>query len=411
MRRFAVLLTALAACTGTTDGVGSPARDAPLRLGGDATLTAKLLPALVETWTTNRQDVRMEVLERSTSQAFRDLMMGELSAAASSRDANPSEEEQAKALGLTLDSAETRHIVAVDVVAVAVHPRNVTESLTYDQVIGIFCTGSIDDWSFLGLEQRPIRALVREPESGTRILFEDFFCGPRGLHPTLPVASPDEIAAALRDDPDVVTFVSLSEGVGKALSLRVEATAPAVRPSQDNIIRGVYPLYGDRYLFTRGAPVGDLAAFLAWVKSPAGQEVVDEQRFVPLFLRPERLDEPRPLRETVSFEGGSAVPNQRSLARLQLLVQELRERQIRHIVLEGYTDDREADPFGLSAERAEAVRDLLAKAMPELYFEIIPRGPRNPIAPNDTPYGRQVNRRVQIYLAEEEKPEVIEVRP
>ena len=29
----------------------------------------------------------------------------------------------------------------------------------------------------------------------------------------------------------------------------------------------------------------------------------------------------------------------------------------------------------------------------------------NPIAPNDTPYGRQRNRRVQIYLAAEEKAE------
>jgi phosphate transport system substrate-binding protein len=402
MRQVAAVLTVLAACAGTPEGA-SPARQGPVRIGGDPTLTTRLLPALVETWVNTRPDARIEVLPRSTSEAFEDLVMGKLDMAASSRDASPSEEEQAKALRLTLDTPETRHIVAVDVVAVAVHPHNVTESLTYDQVIGIFCTRSIDNWSFLGLEPRPIHVLAREPESGTQALFEDFFCGPRGLHPSLKAATSGEVSTALADDPDVITLVSLSEGVGKALALRVDPTAPSIRPSQDNIIRGVYPLYGDRYLFTRGVPAGDLAAFLAWIKSPAGQEVVDEQRFVPLFLRPERLDEPRPLRETVHFEGGSSDPNQRSLARLQLLVQELRERQIRHVVLEGYTDDREADPFGLSAQRAEAVRGLLAKAMPELYFEIIPRGPKSPIAPNDTPYGRQVNRRVQIYLAEEEQ--------
>ena len=76
-----------------------------------------------------------------------------------------------------------------------------------------------------------------------------------------------------------------------------------------------------------------------------------------------------------------------------------------HVVLEGYTDNREPEPTDLSYQRAETVRNLLQAELPGLYFEIIPRGAMNPIAPNDTPYGRQRNRRVQIYLAAEEKAE------
>ena len=72
-------------------------------------------------------------------------------------------------------------------------------------------------------------------------------------------------------------------------------------------------------------------------------------------------------------------------------------------MLEGYTDSQEEDPTSLSQSRAEVVRDLLKEDLPGLFFEIIPRGAVRPIAPNETPFGRQQNRRVQIYLGEEEK--------
>lgn len=402
MRRSAPLLAwGIIAC-------GAPQQEAEpastLRVAGAEALTHKLLPALGSTWLQNRPDLRLDVRTLEEGNAIRALLDGEVDIAASTRPARANEEEQAREFGFTLNAPGSRHLVAVDVVAVSVHPSNVTDSLTYDQIIGIFCTRSIDNWSFLGLEDKPIRAIARDPASGTRALFEDFFCGPRGIHPRLEVLPVEEIAQVLREDPAAISFMSMAEDGGKILGLRPDAGGQPIRPSQQNIIRGSYPLYHDLYLFTRGAPEGDLQAFIHWLASPAGQEVVDEQRFVPLFLRPERLDEARPLRETIHFEQGQAAPNQRSAARLQLLVDELRQRagEYRHIVLEGYTDSHEAHDIALAQARAEKVRDLLQEQLPGLYFEIIPRGALNPIAPNDTPYGRQRNRRVQIYLAAEE---------
>ncbi len=403
MRMLVALLSALSGCTGT-GSVGSSAPDKPvLRVAGSDTLTRNLLPALAQTHQRTRGDLAIELVSGDSATGIRALLDGEVDIAASSSDVTPSEEEQARANKFTFDDPEVRHIIGVDVVSVAVHPSNPTQSLTYDQVIGVFCTRTIDNWSFLGLDDRPIRALTRAPASGTRALFEDFFCGPRGIHHKVEEVDTATIDAALSDDPSAIAFVSLSEGVGKLLALRAEPASEPVRPSQQNIIRGAYPLYRDVYLFTNGPAAGYSRSFLDWIASPAGQEVVDEQRFVPLFLRPDRLDEPRPLRETIHFEPESSEPNQRSTTRLRLLVDELEERQLRHVVLEGFTDDREPNPYELSRQRADAVRQLIAAEIPELYFEIIPRGPRDPLAPNDTPYGRQRNRRVQIYLAEDEK--------
>ncbi len=100
-------------------------------------------------------------------------------------------------------------------------------------------------------------------------------------------------------------------------------------------------------------------------------------------------------------------PDQRGLARIELLENELQDRggEISHVVLEGYSDPSEPNALSQSQARAEAIRQRLATRLPSLFFEIIPRGAANPIAPNDTPKGRHLNQRVQVYLAEEERVE------
>jgi phosphate transport system substrate-binding protein len=262
----------------------------------------------------------------------------------------------------------------------------------------------VQNWSQIGGPDRPIHVVAPDLESGSRALFEDFFCGLRGIDPKIQVQSTEKLAQTVTTDEDAVTIASLSESAGKMLALMPDVGLPPVRPSQDNVTRGSYPLYGDLYLVTRGTPTGDLAGFLKWVEEPGGQEVVDDQRFVPLFLRPPaRADEARPLRETVHFDPGESRPDSRSLLRLQLLIDEIKVRQVRHVILEGYTDNEEPNAFPLSEQRAVAVRELIAPEVPDVYFEIIPRGPKSPIAPNNTPMGRMINRRVQVYIGEEER--------
>ena len=249
-----------------------------------------------------------------------------------------------------------------------------------------------------------MRAIARDLASGTRELFEDFFCGPTGIHPRIEVMNNTAVRKALETDPHVITFTSMSDNTARAIDLQADSSAPIVEPSQKNIANGSYPLYRDLYLYTAGPASGSASQFIDWVLSPAGQEVVDETFFVPIYHRTAVFDGPRPLRETVHFELESSTPNQRSLARIQLLVGELEQRRGKgqHIVLEGFTDSGEPDAIALSQRRAEAVKAILEPQLAGTYFEIIPRGSIRPLAPNNTPLGRTRNRRVQIYLADEE---------
>lgn len=393
----------LVSCTGTSENGTDGTR--VLHVTGSTSINKGLLPALAQEYERLNPGLSIEIEASDSGSGLRQLALGEVDIAAASRRHHPSEQEQALVNGIDLDAEASRQIVAVDVLALVVHPDNPLASLTYDQVIGVYCTRSTNSWDLLGQEEQPIRAVTREVGSGTRALFEDFFCGSAGLHSTIEARTPDELRSILSQDVNAIGFASMSEKSGKVLGLRPDPQSSAVQPSQANIIRGVYPLYRDLYLYSAGDPANeDVAGFLAFVDSPAGQEVVDEEGFVPLFLRPDRMDGPRPLRETIHFEPHGSALTPRSAARLRLLSKELSDRagEYRHVVLEGYTDSQEEDASRLSTERAEAVSAVLKSELPELFIEVIPRGASNPLAPNATAHGRHRNRRVQIYLAEEE---------
>lgn len=409
LRKLGVVCAALMvaiACTPPAPPTTTTKPGLPLvRIGGSDTMGRALIPDLVETHKRTRKNLEFELSGGGSGLGIRQLLDGTLDIAAASRSHRPVDQEQAEQLGFSLNARGARTIIGLDVVAVVVHPSSPIESLTYDEVIGIFCTRSIDDEAFLGHAQGPLRPLARDPRSGTRALFEDFFCGPSGIHHRIPSGTTDQIATSLSEDRYAISFASMTEGVGKVVKLKADANAEPVEPSQKNIANGRYPLYHDLYLYTAGPASGPAKDFIDWVLSPAGQEVMDEQRFVPIYHRTAVFDGPRPLRETIHFDAGRTMPNQRSMARIQLLVQELQQRggQGTHIVLEGFTDDSEDDAIALSEQRAETVRDLLSQQLPGSFFEIIPRGAIRPLAPNNTPYGRERNRRVQIYLASEEK--------
>ncbi len=75
--------------------------------------------------------------------------------------------------------------------------------------------------------------------------------------------------------------------------------------------------------------------------------------------------------------------------------------------IEGHTDsdplrksrDRYRDNYELSLKRAESVQDLLTKAgVPGGQIETVGRGPDDPIESENTKRGKEVNRRVEIYI-------------
>ena len=393
-----------AGCAAPAPPEGATPKKPLVRIGGSETMTRALVPALVAAHEKGKGTLDFEVTGGGTGAGLRQLIDGTLDLAAASRAHHDAENDQAKRAGFDLRSRGTRTVVGLDVIAIVVDESSPIESLTYDQVIGIFCDRTIDDLNFLEVGEGAIRPLARDPRSGTRALFEDFFCA-QGIHSRVEMLDTAGIAAEMKGDPGVISFASMTEDFGKTVALIPQPGGDPIVPSVKNIANGRYPLYRDLYFYTPGPASGNAKQFVDWVLGPAGQDVMDNLRFVPIYHRTQQFDEPRPLRETIHFDQGQSLPNQRSMARIQLLVQELQQKGSKgeHVVLEGFTDDEEGDAIALSQKRAETVRDLLDQQLEGMYFEIIPRGSIRPLAPNSTPYGQMRNRRVQIYLADEEK--------
>lgn len=90
----------------------------------------------------------------------------------------------------------------------------------------------------------------------------------------------------------------------------------------------------------------------------------------------------------------------RSIGRLATVLKQNPERRI---AIEGFTDSQGSENMNieLSRRRAEAVRQaLVEQGVEDNRIEIRPMGPSFPIATNDTPAGRQMNRRVEVVISD-----------
>jgi outer membrane protein OmpA-like peptidoglycan-associated protein len=108
------------------------------------------------------------------------------------------------------------------------------------------------------------------------------------------------------------------------------------------------------------------------------------------------------LRNDLLFDSGSATLKPGGEKALENLSQFMRKQPNREIVIEGFTDSTGSPETNrrLSEQRAQAVKQtLVAHAIEAHRIDARGFGPAFPIASNNTPVGRQLNRRVEIVVA------------
>jgi len=114
----------------------------------------------------------------------------------------------------------------------------------------------------------------------------------------------------------------------------------------------------------------------------------------------DRLEPQTPLR----FPEGQVALKPATTALLPHLVDLLVQRPIQRIRIEGYTDNKEVAQDArqkLSEERARAVAELLVRAgVDPSRIDTVGLGDTRPKAPNLTPGGRELNRRVELVILE-----------
>jgi outer membrane protein OmpA-like peptidoglycan-associated protein len=105
----------------------------------------------------------------------------------------------------------------------------------------------------------------------------------------------------------------------------------------------------------------------------------------------------------VLFDTGSAELRSGAVRSLERLAGVLRDYPERRILIEGFTDSTgsASTNLSLSERRADAVRQaLILRGVPPEQIEVRAFGQAHPVASNDTPEGRQLNRRVEVVFSD-----------
>ena len=170
------------------------------------------------------------------------------------------------------------HIVAMDGIAVIVHPSNQVNRISLTQIKGIY-TGKISNWSQLGGSYQKIVVISRDVASGTYECFSKVALKKQRVRPdALLQASNMAVASTVKRTRGAIGYVGLGYLDSRVKALAVEG----VKPSFETIRKNTYPISRPLFMYTDGKPKGLVKDFIKFVLSMEGQEIVEEQGFISL---------------------------------------------------------------------------------------------------------------------------------
>jgi phosphate transport system substrate-binding protein len=169
-------------------------------------------------------------------------------------------------------------VIAKDGLAVVVHRSNPVDGLSRDQIRQLFA-GEITDWKDVGGPDRPVRLVTREEGSGTREAFTKLvMVKSRISRKALNQESNGAVMELVRNDPLAIGFMSLGVVPQELKALKVDG----VTASKDQVVAGKYPLVRPFLFVTKGPPSPHAGAFIDFVLSPPGQQMLEREGLVPV---------------------------------------------------------------------------------------------------------------------------------
>ena len=339
-----------------------------------------------------------------------------------SRPAKP--EEMDTAGFRKLRSPEQEAVVALDGLAIIVHPDNPVSELTRDEVRDVFA-GKVRDWSELGGRPGPIRLHARDDASGTFDTFKTLVLGDAPLSATaIRYESTTELSQMVSVDSNAVGFVGLAgAGTNRAIRIR-DGNAPALAPTEFNVATEDYALARRLYLYTRAERSQVVSEFIAFTQGEAAQKLVAEVGFVPMSLTTRavspRSDAPTEYMALVDtaerlsmsfrFGSGQSFLDSRAARDLDRLAEYLRHpaRADMEVILVGFAEPAEFSPIvsiGQSTDRADIVAwSLVQRGV--VVRHVRGFGAALPITAGNGEPARAKNRRVEVWLRRRAAPAV-----
>ncbi|MEL6465803.1 MAG: phosphate ABC transporter substrate-binding/OmpA family protein [Pseudomonadota bacterium] len=390
---------------------------------------------------TRRAVARFHFHVSTTDEGFADLLTNDADLVMALREIRPDERQRARDAGMgDLTGANRSRVVALDAMVPIVAPSNPVDQISPQDLAGVFA-GRITNWATLGGADAPIALHLPGVRTGLGQSVEDDLMGPLRASFADGIIRHDrglDVVAAVLKDPFAIGIASYADtGDSRALTL----TGPcgfSLSAGRETIKTEDYPLTAPMFLYLPARRLPKIGReFLAFTRGPSAQVVIRRAGFVDQAPEEVSINEQGyrfvnavtsagpevPLEElqrmtrtlydmarlttSFRFEAGSVRLDAQSRSNVQQLARAIEQGKYdaRRVLLVGFSDgDGPATANrDIALRRAEAVRRAIETAAPTANFERIQMGvdafgEALPMACDDSAWGRQANRRVEVWV-------------
>ena len=377
----------------------------------------------------------------NTDEGFADLLADEADVVMSLREMRPDERQRAREVGLgDMTGPNRSRVLALDAVVPVVSPQNPVRAISPLALAQVFA-GNITNWRRLGGPDAPIDLHLPDQSSGLAQAISDQVMRPATLvlaDDIVRHALPADLAQAVAADPFAIGITSYAEQRNTEVLTLVGGCGFALDVSRRNIKTEDYPLTAPMFLYFPARRLPQAARdFLAFTRSPTAQIVIRRAGFVDQTAEEISVEDQgnrftnaitvagteitlqelqrmtatlKPmarLSTTFRFEAGSIRLDAQSRSNVQQLARalELGQYDARQLLFVGFSDGQGAASANreIALRRAEAVRRAVTSAavvanLDRVELGVDAFGEAMPMACDDSAWGRQANRRVEVWV-------------
>jgi phosphate transport system substrate-binding protein len=226
-----------------------------------------------EIYMSKHPEVSIQVTGGGSGVGIAALINGTTDIANASRPMKQAELEKLKSryntLGVEIPCAK-------DGITIFLHESNPVQELTLKQLSDIY-SGRVTNWKDVGGKDAAIKLYGRENSSGTYVFFKDEVVKTDYAASCQTLPGTAAVVNAVKKDVNGIGYggAAYAEGV-KHCKVKKDASSTGYLPTNETVASNQYPISRYLYMYLRSRPTGDTKAYVDWILSPEGQNVVTE---------------------------------------------------------------------------------------------------------------------------------------
>lgn len=235
-----------------------------------STTVLPIAQACAEAYMDENPDVNISVQGGGSGVGIASIIDGTTDIGDASRPIKDKELDKAASNGVKPKA----HVVAMDGIAVVVHPSNPISALEKSRIKDIY-TGKVSKWS----DGSAIVVISRDSASGTFEAFNKLALDKAKVRPdALLQASNRAVATTVGKTPGAIGYIGLGYLTNEVKAITVDG----IMVSKETVLSDEYPLSRPLFMYTNGTPSGAIKDFIDFVKSEEGQAIAEKNGYVGL---------------------------------------------------------------------------------------------------------------------------------